>query len=98
MLALTPLFRSLRHRIFRFIIKVSVLKPLPNIFHRHSRRMYHIIGIETVVTQFIHHDFVGGEIRPSPHPPCREGVVTLPVCFSMSFLIGRDTTPSLQGG
>ena len=62
MLALTPLFRSLRHRIFRFIIKVSVLKPLPNIFHRHSRRMYHIIGIETVVTQFVQHYFVRRKI------------------------------------
>ena len=29
--------------------------------------------------------------RPSPHPPCREGVVTL----FISSLIGRDTTPSL---
>ena len=33
--------------------------------------------------------------RPSPHPPYREGVVTLFVSFRITSLIGRDTTPSL---
>ena len=33
--------------------------------------------------------------RPSPHPPYREGVVTLFGCFLISIPIGRDTTPSL---
>jgi hypothetical protein len=33
MLALAPLFRCLRHHIFGFIVKVSVLEPLPDILH-----------------------------------------------------------------
>ena len=35
---------------------------LPDIIDRHGRGVQHVVGIETIVTQFVEEDFVRGEI------------------------------------
>ena len=42
--------------------KVVFNELLPDILDSLIRRMKHVIAVETVVAQFVHHDFVGGEI------------------------------------
>lgn len=45
-----------------FIRKECVGKALIDILHRLLRRMQHIFLVETIVAQFVVHDFVGREI------------------------------------
>lgn len=45
-----------------FIRKECVGKALIDIFHRLLRRMQHVFFVETIVAQFVVHDFVGREI------------------------------------
>ena len=35
---------------------------LPDIVDRHGRGVQHVVGIETIVTQFVDENFIGGEI------------------------------------
>ena len=42
--------------------KHAACEPFPDIFDRRGGWMQHIVGIETVLPQFVHHDFVSWEI------------------------------------
>ena len=57
-----PDFLPLLHHGTGFCTEIAVRETIPNVFHRHPRRMEHIIGIETIITKFVHHDFIGREI------------------------------------
>ena len=41
-------------------------KTFPDILNSDRTRMKHIVGIETIVAQFVEEDFVGGEDSPAP--------------------------------
>ena len=62
MLRLLPTLMLKHHFILRLGAAERSYKPLPDIVHRHAGRMHKIIGIETIVAQFVQKNFVRGEI------------------------------------
>ena len=63
MLCLFPALEFEVHLVFGLVRAERVRKTLPNILHRQRRGMHEIIGVKTVVAEFVHEDFVRGEIR-----------------------------------
>ena len=62
-----PVFFQRRSFVFR---QCEIAEPLPDIVHGLGRGMKHILGIEAVVPQLVHHYLVAREI----HASFREGL------------------------
>ena len=55
-------FVPLCHEALCFAVRHVLHEPLPHILYRLGRGVCHVVGIEAVVAQLIHHDLVGREV------------------------------------
>ena len=56
-------FLALADNVLRLIVEMAVGKSLPNILYCCGGWVNHVFGIESVVAQFIHHNFIGGKVK-----------------------------------